>query len=526
MLFAACVVAQDNFDTVQTKIDPDSAVRQLEDAVVEAAFGNVRAGTLPEDAARQAAHAAANGVKKIGEIDRESTGLLAREKSVATDVINRVMGGAGTDDQPNPKELGELTLLAGAADDDISLTSDALMQLGWTPGVHITYNTSAGTNRSVAGYSLDLDHARTFSKNGQCLAVFAATNDEEDQSQALAHIQYDSTDFCGFQMHPGVAQELGGFVQTPNWGRFVSFLNNATTCTSVTAVGHSLGGAVATAFAGCANVGGMDGAFGARVDYGLVVFSPFAISKTPVYSGTQGTPFRGTRYGITEDDGSRTGLPSFSDTKQFRLSILTYFEGMAAALESMGMSLVDAQQLTNYTMAINQSQAVEADWSTKNVETTLMPLVPIFAALVLDPTALATSLGLPDASAFAPLLTSLTELVQNCAGRSELFFAFDPVSMLSSSWGYKHALVDFQPLRHPLKQQPCGNGRLCQPLQTRPASNATAEQPKGDLFQWLLALVAGKLDLPNHQLCCYASVDKCSDMFTGTWKQCKNTPIR
>merc|ERR1719356_771263 len=89
--------------------------------------------------------------------------------------------------------LSELTLLAGAADDDVNLTASALAELGWAPGVMV-----ADTTFKALGM---LDHAWTFSKDGKCLAVFAATNDDIDKQQVLGGLAVAPIDFCGFSVH-------------------------------------------------------------------------------------------------------------------------------------------------------------------------------------------------------------------------------------------------------------------------------------------------------------------------------------
>jgi len=118
--------------------------------------------------------------------------------------------------EPDDSYLSELALLAGDASDDVSLTEAALEELGWTRGVLV-----ADTTHQSVGM---MDHARTFSKNGRCVATFGATNDAVDTQQVLGGLTVDPINFCGFQMHAGVVDEMNGFMRAPNWNDFIDVL--------------------------------------------------------------------------------------------------------------------------------------------------------------------------------------------------------------------------------------------------------------------------------------------------------------
>lgn len=344
-----------------------------------------------------------------------------------------------------------------------------------------------------------LDHAWTFSKDGKCLAVFAATNDDIDQQQALGGLAVAPIDFCGFSVHAGVVDEVAGFMKADTWADFIMYLNSPT-CTSVTSVGHSLGGAIATVFAGCANVGALGGAFGPRKDYGLVVYAPFGVSTTPIYSGTPGTPFAGVRYGITDSDGGASSLtPLPEDTRQFRLDLLKFYESL-----TKGMGHPAATQLSEAYQQFSQLPAASIEPAWAQVEPSLVEMVLPTLQIAIDPPA-----GL---EAYQPMVH---QLVATIAGRGELFINYDLVSSLSRPFGFKHALVDFQPLPMSLT-----TGRTT-PYTMVAASDGAAELPKHDTFQQFLAILTDSAGFANHAICCYSTASECSSKFTVDWKKCR-----
>lgn len=423
-------------------------------------------------------------------VARTTTPFELSEMDGAGNGTAKVNGEAGED-----AYLSELTLLAGSADDNVNLKAEALEELGWTPGVMI-----ADTTHKKLGM---LDHAWTFSKGGKCVAVFAATNDALDVKQAMGGLVVEPIEFCGFQVHAGVVDELAGFMKAPNWTKFITFLNSPT-CTSVTSVGHSLGGALATVFAGCANVGAMNGTFGPRTDYGLVTFAPFAVSTSPMYSGTPGTPFNGMRYGITATDGgasSKTSLPE--DTKQFRLDLLKLFLGIATATQNPAKQQLE-QAYTNFDKL--PADQIEPAWG--GIESSLYPfLLPTFQIATAPPPGL------------EPLQSEVIATLTRMGGRGELFYSYDPISSLSNYFGFKHALVDFQPLPSPLKDGIANS-------YAKVDAASAPELPKHDAFQLIFGILGNQGHFPNHMLCCYSTASDCSSKFTVPWKACTGEPWR
>merc|ERR1712032_500960 len=80
-----------------------------------------------------------------------------------------------------------------------------------------------------------------------------------------------------------------------------------------------------------------------------------------------------------------------------------------------------------------------------------------------------------------------------------LSYEYDSISSLSSFYGYKHALQDFQPLPNKLVAAKAGRS-----MARVPAASAS-DLPKADLFQTLFSAVAAGGRFVNHEICCYSS---------------------
>merc|ERR1719210_1601295 len=114
---------------------------------------------------------------------------------------------------------------------------------------------------------------------------------------------------------------------------------------------------------------------------------------------------------------------------------------------------------------------------------------------------------------------SAQQMVRGIFRRGELSFTYDPVSFLSTPWGFKHPLVDFQPMAHPVKGMGSSMAKV--------PANFAATLPKFDTFQALFGSLAnGTRSFPNHNLCCYTTDTQCSSKFTVQWQECKADPLR
>lgn len=89
-------------------------------------------------------------------------------------------------------------------------------------------------------------------KNDKCTIVFAGTDDLAD---VIQDIKPYTTSWCGFnRVQAGFVTKVRNFMAGSHYHLFESYLSNKQLCGGgIVAVGHSLGGAVATLFAACAN---------------------------------------------------------------------------------------------------------------------------------------------------------------------------------------------------------------------------------------------------------------------------------
>merc|ERR1712061_835586 len=114
----------------------------------------------------------------------------------------------------------------------------------------------------------------------------------------------------------------------------------------------------------------------------------------------------------------------------------------------------------------------------------------------------------------------LRELMYNLTRRGDLTFMHDPVSAANLNFGYKHPLVDYQPIVNKL----LGN----RPLTRIPASQAT-ELPKVDFFVTGIGTLIEPF-LPNHGNCCYFQGNDCVVNYekghSRYLKQCKTVLYR
>eukprot|EP00927_Polykrikos_kofoidii_P064904 TRINITY_DN60711_c0_g1_i1.p1 TRINITY_DN60711_c0_g1~~TRINITY_DN60711_c0_g1_i1.p1 ORF type:complete len:844 (-),score=103.89 TRINITY_DN60711_c0_g1_i1:111-2570(-) len=173
----------------------------------------------------------------------------------------------------------------------VTLLEDA----GWlgAPGVHlqmgelagVAYGSVGGVGTTVAGWTLarscdkrrwpernassqrsrslfeliGQDFMHIFTRGDSCVLAFAGTNDVHD---AIADVRgaVPTQRACGVDMHGGFLGELRGFLHASCWAKeFAPLLASPACAGGRIVVGHSLGGAIASTLAFCANIVGGGG---------------------------------------------------------------------------------------------------------------------------------------------------------------------------------------------------------------------------------------------------------------------------
>lgn len=395
-------------------------------------------------------------------------------------------------------DLSELALVGADADYNVNLTEPALAALGWKRGLVITFSLYAGSSDQVGVYE----------KNGHCLVAFQGVNDEHDYLSILGGLGPDPgpVDMCRLKVNSGIAQEMQSFLQTPELGRMVEYLNDETKCSDVTAVGHSMGGSLATLWATCANQGNNTAVFGERRNYGLVTFGALAMSTTPAFNGEPGKPFVGTRYCLTEKDGGTNEQSSFHvDTKEFRLELLDLYSKMAAAIGNSDLSTQLGglkSQLSSRTSA-----QIESMW-----------YADVLRAGWAQPLGLLT---FAKANEDSDLGNTIRAAIPKWTASGVLSFQSDPVCSIGQVNGFLHAVQPFQPMPNKLLSK-----KALDSMEKVPSSDAdVVKLPKADLFQLLFSTLANGGTFVNHAMCCYAmgGNEQCSEKYTTPeWRSCQN----
>lgn len=382
-------------------------------------------------------------------------------------------------------DLTELILLAGNSYHGTALNEKTIKRIGWKPGIRI--------KDATLKHMCYFDHAWTFKKGTHCIAAFAGDDDPEDNIELFTGVngpEMNVTNVCGFSVHAGIAKELITYQQSPNWTAFIEYFAQPE-CEMVTSVGHSWGGGVASIFAACTNVG-QDG-FGKRKDFGLVTFGTPPVGAEPFYSGTPGTPFRGTRYHITGyDEGYDARLTLPEETRMFRLDIVRLYKKVADVLnlENASTQLRDVEAILSYL----PEMAVEPYWTNSNIIHTLLPMWPVIRQIW---TGGATHRKLLALQPF------VREMMRNCTNRNEISYVFDPFSVIFATYGYKHPLVDYQAIASKMIKDV--------PLRRIPAP-WSADFPRHDPFLASIGtMLTGKS--PNHAPCCYYRGENCINNF-------------
>eukprot|EP00927_Polykrikos_kofoidii_P086312 TRINITY_DN962_c0_g1_i3.p1 TRINITY_DN962_c0_g1~~TRINITY_DN962_c0_g1_i3.p1 ORF type:complete len:346 (+),score=24.49 TRINITY_DN962_c0_g1_i3:91-1038(+) len=161
------------------------------------------------------------------------------------------------------------------------------------------------------------DQVGLYQAGSTCVVSFAGTNDPYDW---MDNLDIRTTHKCGVDLHLGFYDSLLKTLQKNDWKRLVNVLRGPT-CKSVVLTGHSLGGAMASILAVCANQNdGLQASFpwfpAFTVDKLYTIGAP-GISKQPSYNayGRRGC-FYGTR-SVNWDWGSFDPVPFVAHTFGF-----------------------------------------------------------------------------------------------------------------------------------------------------------------------------------------------------------------
>lgn len=239
-------------------------------------------------------------------------------------------------------------------------------------------NASEFPNTTVAGWrlvqqlhvsehhGLSHDRANVYSHDGECAIAIAGSDDVNDW---LNDFDLAKTDFCGFtNVHRGAARELEGMLGHSGWKDSVApYLSGPQCSGGVTVIGHSLGGAMASLLAACANNGSRPLGFTAKA---LYTFGAFAVSEERLINKESADGcFAGARL-YTQDAVSvdpaaqyaqnfgfrhpqvsavRLGEPSFMGLPTKVYHVAGCSSECAAAEPSGGVPAIDAHRMARYT---------------------------------------------------------------------------------------------------------------------------------------------------------------------------------
>jgi len=365
-----------------------------------------------------------------------------------------------------------------------------------------------------------VDHARVYTKGctgdfcEHCAIAFTATTDQWDFMEDL---NISLTPFCGLQeVHAGFAQEMRTYMQQSNWADAVNLMSSQR-CGKAYAVGTSLGGAIASLFAFCANRFGDSGDdkqyFPGSFNIIPVTFGAPAIAKEEVYNGEPGKCFRGARVGIQQAQSLSLDA---EDTMTSLNIISSLLRGVGKPDANLDSGIAQLQQ--NISNAA-QFLTLRNDIIELELPDTIIAMTELLMTLVGG--------GQADLEKFMPIILPLNDLSMLITNTSlmtllgpilnenlpmpaigtkpDFAFEFDAVPALLSGFKFKHPMMPFHPIRHPEGVDP--------PVEEVVQCDVSDYRPEADFLQVLWSSVAslafpaltrqGTGNFPNHHLCCY-----------------------
>jgi len=392
---------------------------------------------------------------------------------------------------------------------------------GWTKETEVS-----DIHESLLG--LDVDHATVYSKGcdadgqcNECAIAFTATVDAWDLMQDM---NITTTPFCGLtQAHGGFVDEMRGFMRNETWGTAMDFLKTRCTGTNY-AVGTSLGGALASLFAFCANRhqqanDNIDAShFAGLPTFTLVSFGAPSVAKEEVYSGAPNGCFDGVRVAITPGHYPVMTHDFLGETI-YHTSVLTSVMHTERAVALKHTLLAESQVLNAIPnndaagLAAFKARFVRAHMSDVIIETTTFLIGMIGGEL--------------DIGAVLPLLDTIWWLSPNINDPNpNLEFEFDATTALLQELDFQHPRVAFREAAHPKgTEEVVTNDWAASPCNA--VEQALAPQAELMLTFWgtlgslgikeVKKLLSGSSEVPtpvppnkdfsagfpNHHLCCY-----------------------
>jgi len=344
--------------------------------------------------------------------------------------------------------------LSAVVHHDVSVEPDFYQ--GWTKEVEVGdyHETVLGPN---------IDHATVYAKDcaggdrgtcGECAISFTATEDAWDFMQDM---NITTTAFCGLaKVHGGFADEMRGFTRnTTLWGRAMNFLRDR--CTGTTyATGTSLGGAVASLFAFCANRvqttdDNLDAPHFADLPaIRLVTFgAPAVVKNEELYSGEPGRCFDGLRVAILDKNDYIMDKTWMHDALTHVVALLGQMTTDSSALlaESVGLELAILADVAD-----DDNQGL-ADFKLRFVTTYMEPVLAETANFLI-----AFIGGKLDSSKLWALSGVVFWLSLNMNDPNDSFkFEFDATPALLEGFGFRHANVQLKGIGHPKGTQTSDN---------------------------------------------------------------------
>jgi len=401
-------------------------------------------------------------------------------------------------------DMDTLALLLGATDSFTHLSPNAPVWSEW----------EVAANVSTAGHE---DEAVVWKQKNSatptCIAAFAGTNDRTDKNNVMGGFAEPPQTVCGMPfIHAGVAREFDNLRMTASWSEFTNALQ---TCSSVIVGGHSLGGAVASVFAGCASRGHAD-AGSVTPDVSLVTVAPLAASIIPI-TRADGSPFNGVRYGITDDQCSQD--PTFNltiaqkaDLYKQSVELIQMFCPSIMRLPDIASSPMLTGQFTYLCSTLGGAiQFMSAMNAAENYQATFAFLDQMMTAGLVH-----ASLPMVQLGAYLPLLGNDLLAIQHKVVQMWMLHYLDnptdPIQHLGGMFGFQHASTPFVAMRNPLWQHDSNAPIECQ-----------NHSPTADYYQtfWRMLLaqvVAG--EFWDHDICCYHSDHvACENLYTYTYAE-------